>query len=68
MYGPLDYVRNLYVTTAMNTMEHQWLAKIFYSTEKIEKSLNISIFMKNVLFLILMINIGIMVGIFQDHY
>lgn len=40
MYGPWDYVRNLYVTTAMNTMEHQWLAKIFYSDEKIEKIMN----------------------------
>lgn len=37
MYGPFDYVRNLYITTAMNTMEHQWLAKVFYSDEKIEK-------------------------------
>ena len=36
MYGPLDKVRNLYVTTAMNTMDHQWLAKIFYSDEKIQ--------------------------------
>ncbi len=40
MYGPWDYVRNLYVTTAMSTMEHQWLAKIFYSDEKIEKIMN----------------------------
>lgn len=40
MYGPWNYVRNLYVTTAMNTMEHQWLAKIFYSDEKIEKLMN----------------------------
>ncbi len=37
MYGPWDYVRNLYVSTAMNTMEHQWLAKVFYSDEKIAK-------------------------------
>ena len=36
--------------------------------QRLVKSLSISIFMKNVLFLILMINIGIMVGIFQDHY
>lgn len=42
MYGPWDYVRNLYVTTAMNTMEHQWLAKIFYDDDKIE-----SIFSQN---------------------
>lgn len=37
MYGPWNKIRNIYVTTAMNTMEHQWLARIFYSNEKIEK-------------------------------
>jgi len=37
MYGPWDYVRNLYVTTAMQTMDHQYLAKIFYSDKQIEK-------------------------------
>ena len=37
MYGPWDYFRNLYVTTAMNTMNHQWMAKIFYSDETIQK-------------------------------
>ena len=37
MYGPWNYLRNLYVTTAMNTMEHQWLAKIFYSDDKISE-------------------------------
>ena len=37
MYGPFSYFRNLFVSTAMNTMDHQWLAKIFFSDEKIEK-------------------------------
>ena len=37
MYGPWDYVRNLYVTTAMQTRSHKYLAKIFYSDETIEK-------------------------------
>lgn len=37
MYGPWDYLRNLYVTTAMNTMEHQYLAKVFYNDERINK-------------------------------
>ena len=37
MYGPIDYVRNLYVTTAMKTRNHQYLARIFYSEEQIEK-------------------------------
>lgn len=36
-YGPYDKLRNLYVTTAMKTMNHQYLAKIFYSDETIEK-------------------------------
>jgi len=37
MYGPWDYVRNLYVTTAMQTMTHKYLANVFYSNEKIEE-------------------------------
>ena len=37
MYGPWNYVRNLYVTTAMQTMTHKWMAKIFYSDEKINE-------------------------------
>jgi len=37
MYGPWSYVRNLYVTTAMQTMNHQYLAKIFYSDNKIKE-------------------------------
>lgn len=40
MYGPWDYVRNRFVMTASATMEHQWLASIFYSDEKIEKIVN----------------------------
>lgn len=37
MYGPWDKVRNMYVSTAMNTMTHQWMAKIFYSDKRIEE-------------------------------
>ena len=36
MYGPWNYIRNLYVTTAMNTMTHQWMAKVFYSDDVIK--------------------------------
>lgn len=36
-YGPYDKLRNLYVTTAMKTMNHQYFAKIFYSDKTIEK-------------------------------
>lgn len=39
-YGPWDYLRNLYVTTAMKTMNHQYLANIFYSDETIAKILS----------------------------
>lgn len=37
MYGPWDKVRNLYVTTAMKTMNHQYLANVFFSDKQIEK-------------------------------
>ena len=37
MYGPWDYVRNLYVTTAMQTMTHKYLANVFYSDKTIQK-------------------------------
>ena len=35
-YGPFSYLRNLYVTTAMKTMHHQYLAYVFYSEEMVE--------------------------------
>ncbi len=35
MYGPWDYVRNLFVTTAMQTRSHQYLARVFYNDKKI---------------------------------
>lgn len=44
MYGPWNYVRNLYVTTAMQTMTHKYLAKIFYSDETIESIQNSNYF------------------------
>lgn len=46
MYGPWDYVRNMYVTTAMRTMHHQYFAKIFYSDETIEKIMSQNYFVK----------------------
>lgn len=36
MYGPWNYVRNLYVTTAMQTRNHQYFANIFYNEETIK--------------------------------
>ena len=44
MYGPFNYFRNLYVSTAMNTMDHQWLAKIFFNDETIEKIMSSNYF------------------------
>ena len=44
MYGPFNYFKNLYVSTAMNTMDHQWLAKVFYSDETIEKIISSNYF------------------------
>ena len=44
MYGPWNYIRNLFVTTAMNTMDHQWFARIFYSEEKINEIMNSNYF------------------------
>ena len=39
LYGPLPKVRNWLVTTAMTTMNHQYLATMFYSDETIQKIL-----------------------------
>jgi len=40
MYGPWDYVRNLFVTTAMQTRSHGYLAKVFYNDEQINEIQN----------------------------
>ena len=40
MYGPWDYVRNLFVTTAMQTRSHGYLAKVFYNDEQISEIQN----------------------------
>ena len=39
LYGPYSGFRDFWITTAMTTMEHQYLAKIFYSDEIIERVL-----------------------------
>ena len=44
MYGPFDYFRNLYVSTAMNTMDHQCLARIFFRDENIKKIMSSNYF------------------------
>ena len=40
LYGPYPKFRNWLVTTAMTTMNHQYLATIFYSDETIDKILS----------------------------
>jgi exopolysaccharide biosynthesis protein len=39
MYGPISYFRDLWVTTAMSTLNHQWLAKMFFSNDDINSIL-----------------------------
>ena len=39
-YGPISYFRELYITTAMTTMSHQYLARMLYSDDYIEKVLD----------------------------
>ena len=46
MYGPWSYIRNLYITTAMQTMKHQYLAKVFYHDKSIEKIMDSNYFVK----------------------
>ncbi len=37
MYGPNTFFRDWYITTAMTTMNHQYLATMFYSMETIDE-------------------------------
>ncbi len=46
MYGPNTFIRNTLVNTAMNTMEHQWIARVFFSEDKIEKIMQSNYFVK----------------------
>lgn len=39
MYGPISYFKDIFITTAMTTMSHQYLAKVFYSDKMIEEVL-----------------------------
>ena len=46
MYGPWDYFRNLYVTTAMKTRNHQYFAYIFYNEEMVKKIMDNNYFVE----------------------
>lgn len=37
MYGPISYFRNLWVTSAMTTMTHKYLAYIFFNEEQVQE-------------------------------
>lgn len=39
-YGPWDYCRNFWITTSMTSMNHHYLAKVFYSDETISEVLS----------------------------
>ena len=45
-YGPWTHFKNLYISTAMQTMNHQYLAKIFYSDKTITNTLSHNYFIK----------------------
>lgn len=40
MYGPISYFRNLWVTSAMTTMRHKYLAYIFFNQNSIDHILD----------------------------
>jgi len=44
MYGPWDDIRNFYVNTAMKTKDHKYLAKVFYTEEKINEIMSSNYF------------------------
>lgn len=44
MYGPWDFVRNLYINTAMKTMNHQYLANVFYTKDRINEIMSSNYF------------------------
>lgn len=43
-YGPWDKLRNLYVNTAMKTMNHQYFAYIFYNKATVQKIMDSNYF------------------------
>ena len=45
-YGPIDYFRNLLVNTAMKTMEHQYLAYVFYNEDMVNEIMSKNYFIE----------------------
>lgn len=46
VYGPYDKMRVFWITTAMETMNHKYLAHVFYSDTTIEKTLKENYYVK----------------------
>ena len=46
VYGPVDKARVFWITTSMNTMNHKYLAHIFYSEKQIDKVLSENYFLE----------------------
>jgi len=46
VYGPYDKLRVFWITTAMETMNHKYLAHVFYSDNMIEKTLKENYYVK----------------------
>ncbi len=46
VYGPNDYFKNLFVTTAMRTRNHQYLAYVFFDKPTVEKIMSNNYFVK----------------------
>jgi exopolysaccharide biosynthesis protein len=46
VYGPFDYFKNLFVTTAMRTRNHQYLAYVFFDKVDVEKIMSENYFIK----------------------
>ena len=40
VYGPIDYAKNFWITTAMETGSHRYLAYIFYSEDTVSEVMN----------------------------
>lgn len=40
VYGPFNYAREFWITTSMKTMNHKYLAHVFYSEDTIKKVMN----------------------------
>ena len=45
-YGPIDYFRNLLVNTTMKTMEHQYLAYVFYNEDMVKEIMSKNYFVE----------------------